>query len=238
MKYKVCLFGSSGRMGQILEKIISQRQEFIYVGGVHRSSPEQFSSPPDVIIDFSLPQAFEKLRELFNTQSCPLVSGTTGLSSAQKQEMKKWGKSQPILWSSNMSLGIFLLTQCAELVAQYHKQYNFQIHETHHIHKKDKPSGTARTLQETLSQQGASKVSTLSLRKGENRGEHQIRAENPYESLEISHKASSRELFAQGALDVALWLVKQKPGFYGIQSYFESQNKKAQMKSVPNKLGQ
>ena len=225
---KVFVFGITGRMGQNLKRLLENHPKLELVGGFHQNSHQKLHQPlavdpkPDVILDFSLPQALPQVEEfLLQTQSpCGLVSGVTGYSPGAFKRLKALGEKHPVFWASNMSFGVFLMCQLTKTLARYHPFYEFHIEETHHIHKKDKPSGTALTIQKAAQESHAPLGPIRSHREGERFGEHRFIASGKNETLEIVHKAHDRELFAQGALEVALWLPHQPPGFYEMEAFF------------------
>lgn len=224
MKKKVFLFGISGRMGQELKAQIDASSDLICMGGYSKENKSpQLSGSPDIIVDFSLPEAFDDLcafKEKFPFAA--LVSGTTGLSEEQKKKLKAMGKEAPVFWAANMSFGVFLMSKLTEYLASFSEQYNLHIEETHHVHKKDKPSGTAIIIENAAKKKTTSLGPTISHREGEVFGIHRFIASNEFESLEIRHEANSRGLFAKGALDVGRWLVEKAPGFYDMDDYFEN----------------
>ncbi len=223
MKLKVFLFGETGRMGQELFQLINQSNAFEYVGGYSRKNNDfKTSAKPDVVIDFSLPETQEKLVEFLKQYPCALVSGTTGLNDQQKQNLKNLGQKNPVFWAANMSFGVYLLCQLTEKLAQYKKLYKYRIEETHHIHKKDRPSGTALIVSSAAQKSMGTQPEIISHREEEVFGIHHFIAESPNERLQISHEAFNRTLFAQGALDVSQWLSRQPKGFYTMDDFFKS----------------
>ncbi|MCB0377626.1 MAG: 4-hydroxy-tetrahydrodipicolinate reductase [Bdellovibrionales bacterium] len=221
---KVFVFGASGRMGQELKKIIDSNSKYQWVGGYGQESHGfELSEKPDVVIDFSLPEALPQLISLVESQACALVSGTTGWDEPQRKSFESLKKQHPIFWSANMSVGIHLMAQLVKTLARFGDRYSFQIEETHHIHKKDKPSGTAILLEKAAQQSTDQLKPTLSIREGEVFGIHKFIAQSPNEALEIKHEAFGRSLFAQGALDVAEWLITQKPGLYTMENFTSGQ---------------
>lgn len=169
-----------------------------------------------VLIDFTLPEAFDEILGWCVQHKIPLVCGTTGLSDFQFDKMKKASQSLPLLWSSNMSLGIAFLRKLLKNYATL-EGYDFQIEEFHHNKKIDAPSGTAKTLQEDLeSALGKKLPEIVSIRGGGIFGVHNIYAMSQEEVITIGHQALNREVFARGAIRAAGWLQKQSPGLYGI----------------------
>ncbi len=223
MKLKVFLFGETGRMGQELTQLIKNSDVFEYVGGFSRAKNDvQLKVNPDIVIDFSLPETQEKLLQLMTNHPCALVSGTTGLNPTQKENLKALGKNSPIFWAANMSFGVYLLCQLTEKLARYKKFYDYRIEETHHIHKKDRPSGTALIVASAAEKSLGQIPEIISHREEEVFGIHHFIAESKNEKLTLSHEAFNRTLFAQGALDVSQWLITQPKGFYTMDDFFKS----------------
>ena len=172
----------------------------------------------DVIVDFSAASTVEEICGQAVQHNRPLVIGTTGHAPAQKNSIQRAAGSVPIVFASNFSIGVnvlFWLTgRAAQLLGD---NFNAKIVETHHIHKKDAPSGTAKTLAEIIKKEMGHDVQTESIREGEVVGEHVVTFSGPGERLELVHHAQSRETFASGALTAAKWVVNQRPGLYSMQ---------------------
>lgn len=221
---KVFIFGVTGRMGQEVKKIVDDSKHLEYVGGYSGSSPTMEldqDQAPDLLIDFSLPAAFSDLRTFVERYKPAVVSGTTGLSVDQYTQLKGLGESAPIFWSANMSFGVYLMTKLTQALAQYDSLYNYHVEEIHHIHKKDKPSGTALLIEDAARKATQNLGDTVSIREGEVFGVHRFIASSENEVVEIKHEALNRGLFAQGAVDVGKWLISQKSGFYGMDDFYK-----------------
>ncbi len=134
--------------------------------------------------------------------------------------MKEMGGKVPVFWSANMSFGIYLMIKLTEKLAKYKKFYKYKIEETHHVHKKDKPSGTALIL-EKAAKNFTSLEPVVSHRKEDIFGIHRFIAFSENEQLEICHQAFNRKLFAQGAVDISAWLCEQPAGFYVMEDFFK-----------------
>lgn len=218
-KLKVGLVGAGGRMGQEISKVLEQSPSCELFYPLYRNEKVDLKKAEkvDVWIDFSSPQAFKEVLKLAAKYRTPLICGTTGFSAKEKDLLKKYSKEIPILWSSNMSLGVAVLNEAIKsLKAIAH--FDFQIEEIHHNRKKDKPSGTAITLQENLEAAlGKSLPQPLSIRGGGVFGVHKVFAMSDEEVLTFEHTALNRTVFAKGAVTAAQWLSKQKPGLYQIR---------------------
>ncbi len=241
MKLKIGIAGISGRIGQhLVELIESDKSLEINCGLVSKHS--QFASQSinlsttceksDIWIDFSTPRAFEKvLRHCLETNT-PLVTGTTGLSKKHFKELENAARSIPVLWASNFAISVNLIQHLLSRYTQL-RPSNVEITETHHIHKLDKPSGTAITLARSVKPHGMLKstnedefllddIKIKSIRVAEIAGIHQISLDNKSENIEISHTVKTPRIFAQGAINVTRWLINKEHGFYTMNDYIES----------------
>lgn len=223
MKKTVFVFGESGRMGQEVINIVNHADNLDFVGGFSHDKPmSKLSKSPDIVIDFSLPASQPSLCEFIKTHKSALVSGTTGFSDTQLQEVRNLGSVAPVFWAANMSFGVHLMGRLTETLARYEKFYDFQVEETHHIHKKDKPSGTAIIIENAALKSTKKLKPTISHREGEVFGIHRFIASSANEKVEIIHEAHNRSLFAQGAVDISLWLSEKPPGFYQMDDFFKT----------------
>jgi len=174
----------------------------------------------DVAIDFSHAAAIDEICRAALQLRRPLVIGTTGHSPAQRRTIGEVARSVPIVFASNFSIGVnalFALTHnAAEILSN---EFDLEIIETHHRMKKDAPSGTAKTLADILKKARKidNEIPTRSIREGDVVGEHTVIFAGPGERLELTHRASSREIFARGALRAAQWIVGKPAGVYNMQ---------------------
>lgn len=222
-KIEVGLFGSSGRMGREIQSLIKDRPDFRLSSVGSRDKDSLFKSGSsqklDLWIDFSSDLGFQKILDHCVREELPLLSGTTGLSQKSKKSLDLAAKKIPIFWSSNMSLGVFVLRSMIPNLESV-RLWDFEILEIHHKEKKDKPSGTAINLWEDLKELTQEELDPpISVRRGFIFGEHQIRAFGPHEEIEITHRAYSRRPFAEGALDFSRLLLGRPPGLYGVSSF-------------------
>lgn len=211
------LSGHKGRMGQALQRLIKESTEAYYVGSAfddeHRLCVD-VCKQADVIIDFATPEATQVL---LHQVSKPLLIGTTGHVRPLQSPL-----GIPILYAPNTSPGIQLLRQALSVMAPNLEDADIEIVETHHRHKRDKPSGTALSLKSTLEQLTHNRVPITihALRGGGVSGEHEVRFYWSEESLCLMHRSFSRDVYARGAIKLALWLAKQKPGYYTMEDVF------------------
>ncbi len=172
----------------------------------------------DVVIEFSAPRATVTHVEIAQQLKKPMVIGTTGLSEGERATIASAAKGIPIVMSPNMSLGVNVLFELAQVAAQrLGPAYRAEVVERHHRQKKDAPSGTAKRLAELIAashQEPVSAVPVESIREGDIVGDHTVVLVGPSERLELTHRAQSREVFAQGALAAAAFVHAQSPGLY------------------------
>ena len=172
-----------------------------------------------VLIEFTTPEATIDHLKFCQKYGVNMVIGTTGLSSAQITRVKKASSKIAIVFSSNMSVGVNLVFGLIRQAAQITgKNYSIVLSETHHVHKKDAPSGTAKTMAEIAQKYSKSKVADIaSIREGEVVGDHTINFESPVDLISIHHHAKNRDIFVEGALVAAKFLSKKKKGLYNMQ---------------------
>lgn len=236
---KLGITGASGRMGQTLIRLAAETAGVTLAAVCDRTGdPRALFAAGDVVIDFTSREASLLHAKLAAETGKALVIGTTGFTEDEKNQLRAFAKEAPILWSANMSIGVALLSQLVEQAARsLSEEYDIEIVEMHHKHKIDAPSGTALLLGEAAAKgRGVAlndkRVSTrdghtgprnpgdvgfAALRGGDVVGDHTVMFAGEGERIELSHKASSRDIFARGAIRAAEWLTKQKPGFYTIR---------------------
>lgn len=247
---KVGVFGANGRVGKLLLDDLKTTQD-ISLSTVYVRNSLDFSIDPsvlvttdiksflhgcDIVIDFSLPEATEVMLEAVLEIPKPLVIGTTGLNAHQLNLLKQASENMPILYATNMSLGVALLNKLVHQAAAALKGFDIEIVEMHHRHKKDAPSGTALTLGESaatgrglalekvrisgrdgnIGERSADEIAVMALRGGDIVGRHTVGFYNDGEFVELNHTATSRSTFSKGAIRAASWLVDKEAGLYSI----------------------
>ncbi len=236
---RIIITGSKGRMGQILLACAARLPEIKVTGAVDLGDDiTRFIADCDVVIDFSRHDATAGFARLCAQQGKGLVIGATGHTEVEKEAIKKRASEIPIIWSANYSTGVntlFWLTRKA--VEILGPDFDLEIVEMHHRRKQDAPSGTAATLAEILARarrvqlkeaarhgrQGlvgartAGEIGIHALRGGDVVGDHTVIFAADGERVELTHRATSRETFANGALRAACWVVNQPPGLYDMQ---------------------
>ena len=188
----------------------------------------------DVVIDFSVASAVPGLLAVAARQKLAVVSGTTNLDGAGRQALDKASESVPVVWAPNMSVGVQVLAEAVEqALRRLGTGYDIEIVELHHRRKVDAPSGTARRLVDAVKaargevreihgragevgERTDDEVAVFGVRGGDVVGDHTVYVLGPGERLELTHRASSRELFAHGAMRAARWVVGKKAGLYAI----------------------
>ncbi|MCX8071413.1 MAG: 4-hydroxy-tetrahydrodipicolinate reductase [Candidatus Binatia bacterium] len=258
MTTELIVCGAAGRMGREIVRLLAQHRDVVLKGaieaphhallgqdaGVTAGAPasgvaitsdlSRLITRDTVVVDFSSPEAtLEHLRIAVNHQA-PIVVGTTGFSAAQEAELERLAPQTRCLISSNMSLGVALLTKLVELGARaLGDGFDVEILELHHRHKVDAPSGTALSLARVIAQaKGLSdttfcygregrvgprprnQIGILAARGGDVVGDHIVLFAGNAERIELTHRAQSRECFARGAIRAAVWLKNQPNGRY------------------------
>ena len=222
---KIAINGACGRMGQAVEKAaldakvdVAVKIDVIEAAGVEKT----LSKKVDALVDFSTPEAaLERLEECVKTKT-PAVICTTGFSDAQKDKIAAAAKKIPVVFSSNMSVGVNLLfKRVPEIAKTLGPTYDIDIVETHHRFKKDAPSGTAKTLAERIEAATGRKPNMHAVRSGDVVGDHRVIFGTLGDSIEIIHRASTRDIFAKGSIEAAKWAAKAKPGLYTMLDVIE-----------------
>jgi 4-hydroxy-tetrahydrodipicolinate reductase len=218
-------------IGKDVAEVVGTRQkEIIIIDSIYK-----LSDPIDMIIDFTSPASTVECIRWASEKGVSVVSGTTGLTEEEKKEIKDLSGKIPCVYAPNMSVGINLLLKVLEQVSPIiGDDYDIEIIEAHHRLKKDAPSGTAMKMAEVISQalhrnleevarysrhgligqRSQKEIGMQTIRAGDIVGEHTVLFGTIGERIEFTHKASSRDTFARGALRAAQWLYGKKPGLY------------------------
>jgi len=201
--------GNKGRLGAEVVNVFNEKgHRLVYELDI---DGENVKDTPQILIDCSLPAAFEntlKTAERFNSS---LIVATTGLKEEDIEKLKTLSSKIPVVQSFNFSIGIQVLLKLTETADNILKEWDIEISETHHRFKKDKPSGTALMIKNKL---GSKPVPISSLRLGNVAGDHTITFGGLGETISITHHAISRRTFAEGILKSAEFLLTKKNGFY------------------------
>ncbi|MGI5936724.1 MAG: 4-hydroxy-tetrahydrodipicolinate reductase [Oscillospiraceae bacterium] len=242
---KIIISGCNGRMGQVVSRMCKERDDMVVVAGFDvktaklydypvYSDPMEFAVQADVLIDFSSPSALDRLLSYCTKKKVPAVICTTGYNEEQLQKIREASKVIPIFKSANMSLGVNLLANLLKKAASIlGDNFDVEIVERHHKNKVDAPSGTAIMLADAIASalprpseyvyerqsvrrsRGINEIGISAVRGGTIVGEHDVIFAGPDEVIEFSHKAYSREVFANGAITAAKFLAGvTEPGMY------------------------
>ena len=235
----IIINGFRGRMGQTLLACAAGMPTVQIVGQVDQGDDlGAIIGQCDAVIEFSFHNVTPGVAALCAKHRKALVIGTTGHNDAEKSQISNFKSQIPIVWASNYSTGVntlfWLTRKAAEILGP---GFDLEVVEMHHRLKKDAPSGTATTLLEILGdvrqlqlkealrhgregitgERTDSEIGIHAIRGGDVVGDHTVIFAANGERVELTHKASSRETFANGALRAAQWLVGQKPGIYDMQ---------------------
>ncbi|HOX59344.1 MAG TPA: 4-hydroxy-tetrahydrodipicolinate reductase [Candidatus Paceibacterota bacterium] len=236
---KIVVTGSKGRMGRAIIACAARYHDLRIVGQIDKGDDLQsVIGRGDVIVDFSSHSATPAIAALCAAHGKAIVVGTTGHSEEGKSQIGSCQAQIPIVFSSNFSAGVntlfWLTRKAAEILGP---GFDLEIVEMHHRLKRDAPSGTAKTLADILAlvrrqqrdkvvrhgrsgivgERTPEEIGVHSVRGGDVVGEHTVIFAGTGERVELTHKASTRETFAEGALRAARWVVRQKPGLYDMQ---------------------
>lgn len=229
------IYGIKGYMGKIIERLAIEDGSFEKVHGISSN----FSSMDetinyDLMIDFSHNSAFDKALDLAVENKIPFVSGTTGLDDDQFKRIEIASKSIPVLYGSNMSLGMNLMFKLVEEVANSLKDtVDIEVIEAHHNRKKDAPSGSAKSIVQAIekglgdekkkvygrvdhSPREKGEIGVHAIRGGNIAGFHEAMFINELESIKISHEAYNREVFAKGAIYAGKFIIGKECGLYNM----------------------
>ena len=238
---KIIVNGACGRMGRAVTGVLAEMPQHEIVARVDVNAAEagvltglDGAPEADVAVDFSHHSAVGALLDFCEARKLPVVICTTGHDEAELQRIADAAKRIPVFHSGNMSVGVALLCRMARDTARLFPEADIEIVETHHKHKVDAPSGTAKMLfsaiQEVrpearmvcgrsgMSPRTPDEIGVHALRRGEIVGIHEVHITSATQSLTLKHEAFSRTLFAEGAVCAAEFLIAQPAGFYDMKS--------------------
>lgn len=244
--------GCNGKMGRVITNTISKRDDCEIVAGVDITAKQLDKFPvyssisdvdvkADVIIDFSHPSSLPALLSYCKMHNTPIVLCTTGFNQDEINKIQKAAKETAIFYSGNMSLGINLLIELSKKAASiFANSADIEIIEQHHNQKIDAPSGTALMIADSISSvleqnpqyvydrhsyrkpRSKNEIGIHSVRGGTIVGEHEVIFASHDEILKISHQAQSKEIFAVGSINAAIYMVSKKPGLYNMSDLLSS----------------
>lgn len=226
-----------GKMGNWVRKVIDETQGLQFVGAVGSeegavASLEEIEKPIDAIIDFSHPSNLSGNCAYCIKNQTPIVIATTGYSEEEIQEIYELGKTIPVVYTANFSLGVTVLNRVLKEIAPILKDsFDMELIEKHHNRKLDSPSGTAKMLLASINptgefeyehgREGSKKrgreIGVHAIRGGTIAGEHTVLFAGEDEVLEFTHIANSRKIFAQGAVKAVKFIKGKAPGVYGME---------------------
>lgn len=243
---RIIISGCNGKMGREISALVASRDDCEVVGGIDRSTgfentypvfttPEEIDVGTDVLVDFSNPALLSSLLQYGQTKKVPLVLCTTGYNKTQVEALTRISKEVPVFYSGNMSLGINLLIELSKKAAQVlGESFDIEIIEKHHNQKIDAPSGTALMIADGISsamptsmhyiydrhsqrkKRESSEIGIHSVRGGTIVGEHEVIFAGHHEVITLSHSAQSKEVFASGAINAAIFLADRPAGLYNM----------------------
>lgn len=237
---KVAILGAAGRMGHMLCDLVDKSEELELVAkcDVREDYPRTWPAGTEAVIDFTFHEAVPANIAKAAEDGVVYVLGTTGLTAEEQAAVDAAAEKIPVVQSGNFSLGINLLLglvrKASEILGE---EYDCEVVEMHHRHKKDAPSGTALMLAKAAAEGRGHKLDEVAvygregivgerpqgeiavhaLRGGSVIGDHSVVFAGDVERIEIAHKAQTREAFAAGALRAALWAAGKKPGIYNMR---------------------
>lgn len=244
---EVLVNGCNGKMGQIVCELLDKNENMVLKYGTDRIDTGYCTFPvytnlklipdkPNVIIDFSIPAATFNILEYAKENFIPVVIATTGFTVEQEDKIVKYANHIPIFKSANMSFNINMFQHLLKEITPKLKDTDIEIIETHHNRKIDSPSGTAQMLANTINEtlngdyhfeydrhskhkkRDKKEIGITSIRGGNVVGEHTVKFFGEFETFEITHISYSRNVFAQGAIKAAEFIVNQEAGLYNMDN--------------------
>ena len=237
---KVAILGAAGRMGHMLCDLVDRSEELELVAkcDIREDYPRTWPAGTEAVIDFTFHEAVPANIAKAAEEGIVYVLGTTGLTDEEQKSVEAAAKKIPVVQSGNYSLGVNLLLGLVKKAAEVlGLEYDCEVVETHHRHKKDSPSGTALMLAKAaaegrdqnfddvsifgregmVGERPQGEIAVHAIRGGSVIGDHTVMFAGDVERIEITHKAQTREAFAAGALRAALWAADKKPGIYNMR---------------------
>jgi 4-hydroxy-tetrahydrodipicolinate reductase len=258
MKPKLIVSGAAGRMGRRIISLAIEADEFNIIAAIENQDHPDIGkdagfvagtgpvnvkldsicpAAADVVIDFSQPAAADKTIDYCAENGAALVLGTTGLSEEQREKIKTASEKTPVIYATNMSVGMnVLFSLVGKVASMFGDEYDIEIIEQHHRFKKDAPSGSALTLAENICSATGRKfpdslvhgrsgkdalrekgtIGMHAIRAGDITGIHSVIFGTLGEKVTLNHTAHSRDTFARGALRAAKWLIGKEPALYSM----------------------
>lgn len=247
---RIILCGANGKMGRVIQSVVNARDDCEIVAGVDLNTNssdfpiyadfKEVKENGDVIIDFSNPALLDSILEFSTEKNIPAVIATTGYDDKQKKQIEAAAENTAVFFTYNMSMGINLLANLAKKAAQVlGDDFDIEIVEKHHNQKIDAPSGTALMLADAVSEEfdkpmkyeydrhskrekrSKNEIGMHSVRGGTIVGEHEIIFAGRDEIITLSHSARSKEIFAVGAVNAAVFMNGKTKGVYSMKDMIE-----------------
>ncbi len=247
---RIILCGANGKMGRVIQSVVNARDDCEIVAGVDLNTNssdfpiyadfKEVKENGDVIIDFSNPALLDSILEFSTEKNIPAVIATTGYDDKQKKQIEAAAQNTAVFFTYNMSMGINLLANLAKKAAQVlGEDFDIEIVEKHHNQKIDAPSGTALMLADAVSEEfdkpmkyeydrhskrekrSKNEIGMHSVRGGTIVGEHEIIFAGRDEIITLSHSARSKEIFAVGAVNAAVFMNGKTKGVYSMKDMIE-----------------
>lgn len=244
---EVMVNGCNGKMGQIVCDLLMNNEKLILTGGIDKennglmtfpvyTNTEMIEKKPDVIIDFSIPIATFKILDYAKKEKIAVVIATTGFTKEEEERIKEYSKYIPIFKSANMSFDVNMMKKLVMQIAPLLRDTDIEITEVHHNRKVDSPSGTAQMLANSINEslgneyhyeynrhnkhekRDKKEIGISSIRGGNIVGEHIVQFFGEFETFEIKHTSYSRNVFAEGAIKAAEFIISQKNGLYNMDN--------------------
>ena len=241
---KVAILGAAGRMGHMLCDLVDRSEELELVAkcDVREEYPRTWPAETEAVIDFTFHEAVPENITKAAEDGVVYILGTTGLTDEEQAAVDAAAKKIPVVQSGNFSLGINLLLGLVRKASEIlGVEYDCEVVEMHHRHKKDAPSGTALMLAKAaadgrgqdfddvsvsgregiVGERPQGEIAVHALRGGSVIGDHTVMFAGDVERVELVHKAQTREAFAAGALRAALWAADKAPGLYNMRDVLD-----------------
>lgn len=248
---KVIICGAFGRMGTTIAQMVMENPELEFAGGVDIREGILHGKPvvtseklaefideakPDVMIDFTIAAATMVNAKIAAAKGVALVIGTTGFTPEQDAELLEAIKNVPVVKTTNFSVGVNIFWELVREAAKRLGDYDIEVIEAHHRHKKDAPSGTAKTILRVLEEETGKteemygrcgmterkgEIGVHVIRGGDVVGDHAVQFHQNYETIELSHRAYDRAVFARGAVRAAAWAPTADPGLYTMKEVLD-----------------
>lgn len=241
---KIIINGCNGKMGQVVSELAKKDEEIEVIGGFDISQRkddypiftniDEINVKPDVIIDFSIPQATFNILEYALKTRTPIVIATTGFTDEENKKIEETSQKVAIFKSANMSFDVTMMKNLLKQIAPKLEGTDIEITEIHHNRKIDSPSGTAQMFADSINEALGNKyhceynrhdkhekrdkyeIGMNSIRGGNIVGEHIVQFFGEFETFEIKHTSYSRNVFAEGALKAAKFIIRKKNGLYSM----------------------